>query len=265
MKSKNNTAPTYIEYVLNAGIINGVIDEKELNSLIDDFQKFARITYHFMPVFFVFDFAKRKYLFFTENIKGALGYDVKELLEGGPGFMSEIYHKDFFKSYNEFVFPFTLNFLKGTPNAEHAGYTFSYNTQIRSKTGQWLDFLQKDTYVTCKNNGLPLYCLGIMIDISCFRRSNVIIHSIEKIDKLSGGNKIVETRHFYLNDEDRLLTRQERNILKYMAEGLSSKMLADKLQISENTISNHRQNIIRKTNTKNVAQLIAFAIRNSLI
>jgi DNA-binding CsgD family transcriptional regulator len=265
MKSKNNTAPTYIEYMLNAGLIDGVIDEKELNNLIEDFRKFARITYNFMPVLFVFDFAKREYLFFTDNIKSALGYDVKELIDGGPGFMSDIYHKDYFKSYNEYVFPFTLNFLKSTPNTEHTHYTFSYNTQIRSKMGQWVDFLQKDTYVTCKNNGVPLYCLGIMIDISCLRRSNVILHSIEKTDKLSGGNRVIETCNFYLNDEDRLLTRQERNILKYMAEGLSSKMLADKLQISENTISNHRQNIIRKTNTKNVAQLIAFAVRNSLI
>jgi len=265
MKYKNSISPTYIEYMLNPGLINGVIDEKELGSLIDDFQKFTRITYSFMPVFFVFDFAKRKYLFFTDNITRALGYDVKELIEGGPVFMSEIYHKDFFKSYNEYVFPFTLNFLKGTPNADHACYAFSYNTQIRSKAGHWVDLLQKDTYITCKNNGLPLYCLGILIDISCLSRSNVIIHSIEKTDKLSGGNRVIETRKFYLNDEDQLLTRQERNILKYMAEGLSSKMLADKLQISENTISNHRQNIIRKTNTKNVAQLIAFAIRNSII
>jgi DNA-binding NarL/FixJ family response regulator len=38
-----------------------------------------------------------------------------------------------------------------------------------------------------------------------------------------------------------------------MADGLSSKMIAFKLRISENTIANHRDNMTRKTNTKNVA------------
>jgi DNA-binding CsgD family transcriptional regulator len=265
MKPKNNIAPTYIDYIQNAGLINGAVDERELAGVLDDFQKFARFTYNFMPVLFVFDFAKRKYLFFTDNVKQAMGYEAKEVIDGGPGFMDEIYHKDFFRSYNEDVFPFTLNFLRGTPQIEHIRHTFSYNMQMKTKAGQWIDLLQKNIYVSCKNNGVPLFCLGAMMDISCLKKNNVITHSIEKADKLTGYNTVIETRHFYPCEEDRLLTRQEKNILRYMAEGLSSKMLADKLQISENTISNHRQNIIRKTNTKNVAQLIAFAIRNSII
>jgi DNA-binding CsgD family transcriptional regulator len=45
----------------------------------------------------------------------------------------------------------------------------------------------------------------------------------------------------------------------------SSKMIAAKLHIAENTVANHRKNIMRKTNTENVAQLIAFLVRNRII
>ncbi|MBC7508933.1 MAG: response regulator transcription factor [Ferruginibacter sp.] len=50
-----------------------------------------------------------------------------------------------------------------------------------------------------------------------------------------------------------------------MADGFSSKQVAAKLKISENTVSNHRQNMLRKTNTKNVAELVAFCIRSRII
>ena len=61
------------------------------------------------------------------------------------------------------------------------------------------------------------------------------------------------------------MSRRERCVLGYMAEGESSKQIAWRLKISENTVSNHRKNMLRKTNTKNVAELIAFACRRDLI
>ncbi|QEC74380.1 helix-turn-helix transcriptional regulator [Arachidicoccus ginsenosidivorans] len=50
-----------------------------------------------------------------------------------------------------------------------------------------------------------------------------------------------------------------------MADGLSSKQIAGNLHISENTIANHRKNMLRKTSTGNVAQLIAYACKSSII
>jgi len=50
-----------------------------------------------------------------------------------------------------------------------------------------------------------------------------------------------------------------------MADGLSSKQIAGKLRISQNTVMNHRKNIMKKTNTKNAAELIKHAIINKII
>jgi len=55
------------------------------------------------------------------------------------------------------------------------------------------------------------------------------------------------------------LTKREREIIRLIAKGLSSKEIADKLFLSTRTVDTHRTNIAKKTKTKNVAQLINYA------
>jgi DNA-binding CsgD family transcriptional regulator len=52
------------------------------------------------------------------------------------------------------------------------------------------------------------------------------------------------------------LTSREREILSYIAEGLSSKQIAGKLFISEYTVANHRKNMLNKLGAKSSAELI---------
>jgi DNA-binding NarL/FixJ family response regulator len=92
-----------------------------------------------------------------------------------------------------------------------------------------------------------------------------MIQTIEHYGQEEANSSIIETNYFYPFEEDKLLSSHEKNILNLMADGFSSKQVAGKLKISENTVSNHRQNMLRKTNTKNVAELVAFAIRSRLI
>jgi len=60
------------------------------------------------------------------------------------------------------------------------------------------------------------------------------------------------------------LTRREKEILSCIAMGLSSKQIAGKLYISENTVANHRRNMLRKKGVKSSAELIAGNITNYL-
>lgn len=57
-----------------------------------------------------------------------------------------------------------------------------------------------------------------------------------------------------------LLTRREKEILTCITEGLSSKQIAGKLFISENTVSNHRKNMLAKTGARSSAELIFLVI-----
>jgi DNA-binding NarL/FixJ family response regulator len=60
------------------------------------------------------------------------------------------------------------------------------------------------------------------------------------------------------------LTDREREVLQLMAEGMTSKKIADQLNLSVKTIETHRMKIIEKLNIHTVAELTKYAIREGL-
>ncbi|PJJ53355.1 response regulator [Hymenobacter chitinivorans] len=61
------------------------------------------------------------------------------------------------------------------------------------------------------------------------------------------------------------LSTRELEVLQLIAEGLTNAEIADKLFTSKRTIETHRQNIIEKTQAKNTAALIKFAVSSGLV
>lgn len=65
-------------------------------------------------------------------------------------------------------------------------------------------------------------------------------------------------------EKDRLTTR-EREVVKLIAEGRSSREIADLLSISVRTVDNHRANIMEKLNLKKATDLVKYAIQKGYI
>ncbi len=61
------------------------------------------------------------------------------------------------------------------------------------------------------------------------------------------------------------LTKRERGILHELVLGLSNKEVGEKLFISDRTVAKHRENIMRKTNSHNIAELIDFAKKSGYL
>lgn len=61
------------------------------------------------------------------------------------------------------------------------------------------------------------------------------------------------------------LSPRERDVLRYVAEGMSSKEIAGHLSLSTRTVENHRASIVRRTGFHSVAQLTLHAVRLGLI
>ena len=61
-----------------------------------------------------------------------------------------------------------------------------------------------------------------------------------------------------------VLTDREREALQLIAEGKSTKEVADALSVSVKTIETHRHNIMEKLNLHSVAELTKYAIREGL-
>ncbi len=61
------------------------------------------------------------------------------------------------------------------------------------------------------------------------------------------------------------LTEREKEVLKHLVKGLNSREISEKLFISINTVQYHRKQLLRKTLSRNVAELIGKAYQLNLL
>ena len=64
---------------------------------------------------------------------------------------------------------------------------------------------------------------------------------------------------------EEMLTPREQEVVKLIAEGYSSKQIADALVISEKTVERHRANILEKLGMHDRVELTRYAIRRGLV
>ena len=62
-----------------------------------------------------------------------------------------------------------------------------------------------------------------------------------------------------------LLSAREREILQLVAEGKSSKEIANLLNLSVYTVETHRGNMMQKLNLKGIPELILYAVRKGIV
>ena len=84
-----------------------------------------------------------------------------------------------------------------------------------------------------------------------------------------GGAYLVNTmtgeKKLLVIDENHILSEREKFVLQMIQNGKSSKMIADKLEISKHTVDRHRQNIIAKLRVNNTTEACHQAKRLGLI
>ena len=76
-----------------------------------------------------------------------------------------------------------------------------------------------------------------------------------------GGGRGAEIQELVRNR----LTPREREIVQLLAEGRSSKEVAESLTISVKTAETHRANIMRKLDLHSVTELVRYAVRNQIV
>ena len=118
-----------------------------------------------------------------------------------------------------------------------------------------------DGYVLKKNAVEEIY-EGIeeVLAGRTYMGKGVSLHAIGRSKQTEEGQKF-EDRFTKKNN----LTKRELEILRHIAQAMSNKEIAEKLFISDQTVSVHRKNIMRKLGVGNTAGLIKTAYDNQLI
>lgn len=78
---------------------------------------------------------------------------------------------------------------------------------------------------------------------------------------------IINLKHSTEKNRDDVsqLSKREMEVLNEICNGLTNDEIAEKLSISTQTVKGHRSNLLTKTNCKNSASLVMFAIKNNLV
>ncbi|MBS1575111.1 MAG: response regulator transcription factor [Bacteroidetes bacterium] len=264
---KPHTWLDYISTVQQRNFSKEDLNVEGIERILNLNQQFHSVFNYSIPWIYLLDYTTGKYLLISKSMKLMLGYEPESFLNNGLGFTVEIYEKNHLRLLNEEIFPDKLEFLKKVPPHEHPDYVFSHNLDIETKKGEMMSLLQRSCFIKSDGKGNPLMSFGVITNINHFGSGSPVRQVIEKVSKDGFAEKteLVWKKSYYLNEEDKIFTKRERELLSSMADGLTSKAIADKLFISENTVINHRRNMQEKSNTKNVAELISFAIRQRLI
>ncbi len=106
-----------------------------------------------------------------------------------------------------------------------------------------------------------LHAIRLVADGHKFISTDVAFSFLHKLQTNSNGGTAWQAPEKKPTD----LSAREIEVLKLIAEGMTNAEIADKLFTSKRTIESHRQNIIEKTNVKNTAALIKYALNNGII
>lgn len=99
--------------------------------------------------------------------------------------------------------------------------------------------------------GTPYICSEIAIDLL---KKNAAISTPSNVNKVE-----------VLKEQHKGLSKRELEVLHLIAEGYTNAEIARKLFTSKRTIETHRQNLLEKTQMKNTATLIKYALQQGLI
>ena len=127
------------------------------------------------------------------------------------------------------------------------------------------------TNKTDKDFILKILELGITHFLLKNSLTNILLEALASIEK---NEKFLcqEAIEILLNEKlvsvkngDSHLTKKELEIIRLLAQGLTTKDIATRIFLSIHTVNTHRKNILNKLNINNTSELIMYAVRTGIV
>jgi DNA-binding CsgD family transcriptional regulator len=263
-------ATTYEKYLQIVSGSSGIKISKEESGIITDrFRSAHDIPSNYAPIIYILDYTSKKYLYVDEACYNIFGYKGSYFMEGGLEFYTNKLHPLDFEILNNKIFPVNFDFIKQVPAAEYPDYIFSYNHRAQNVRGEYVKVLQRHSFIPGQDNEFPAGVIGVIFNLSHFKADISITHTIEKTVSCNGSivNELIFKKTYLVYDSSiqQKLSERELEILKYMADGFNSKQIAGNLNLSINTINNHRKNMLKKMDCKTSSQLLKKIINDGIL
>ncbi|MFN8274768.1 MAG: LuxR C-terminal-related transcriptional regulator [Flavobacteriaceae bacterium] len=231
---------------------------KELQ-IAPDFQKkllniFRAGRYYYM----IFNIAEVELEFISPEIKDVLGYEPNEM--NSMFFLDRIHPDDkiYFLNFENRV----TQFYSELPFEKRGSYMYHHDFRVKNKAGEYIRVLHQIIPIEFDEQNF-YRTLGMHTDITHIKRDGVPSFSIIGLNDEPSYYNIQDAHAF--TQSYSLFTRRERQVLKLIVEGRSSKEIADELFISYHTVNAHRKNILSKAQVKTPFELLRKGINEGWI
>jgi DNA-binding CsgD family transcriptional regulator len=183
-----------------------------------------------------------------------------KLLQQKLDFHELSFHPEDRKLWCDEAFPDFLRFINSEPFVEYTDYRFIFNHRYIRKDGSVSQFMHEGSLTFNNEKRTPAFNLNVFFEIADIKSDETMILTIFRYSTDQGYQKVFTK--VYSNNNHSNLTPRELEIIKLCHEGLSSKMIADRLSLSIHTVKNHKRNMMDKTLTHNISELIHLCIKN---
>lgn len=161
----------------------------------------------------------------------------------------------------EKAFPDILKFIESESNTKIPDFRFIFNHRYIRDDGSITQFMHEGSISFEEDKLLPLLKLKVFFEIEGNNPDDTIVLTIFKYS-VDNGYQQIFTRTYGVNTVS-VLSERELEVIRLCYEGFSSKMIAEKLNLSFHTVKNHKRNCMEKTKTHNITKLIHFCLKNN--
>ena len=235
-----------INTIVDNRIPQNIFCDTGVDTLTKDIQSNLFIK-HSPSIVCIVDYSTKKYLYVSENIVNELDISPEELKTVGLGRALLNFEENQRNFFLQTLYPEIFEqYAKYAPSNQAKDLHATYNTLLKTTNGEYKWYFHQLAVLGCDQNGFPRYGLKFLSNISAYKSDDILNFNIYKKDPVKE-TELIFSRDYYPQEINNSLSEREREIIILIKKGYTTKQIADELFISENTVSTHRKNIIKKS------------------
>ncbi|MBB6460247.1 LuxR C-terminal-related transcriptional regulator [Flammeovirga kamogawensis] len=205
----------------------------------------------------IFDFTKREHVFVSDNFAPLLGWDIDQAFGKAENYIDKKVHPEDIAKLEKMSFFFINIFNEFDDKEEVKNYKYLTEYRIKNSQDKYVWVTEQHTVVELTDQNEMWLVLGIL-DLS---PSN---HQHKTCNALLTNIKTGDVTIFPEEKPSIILSKREIQVLEEISKGYVSKQIADRLNISINTVNTHRQKIIDKMEVNNTTEAVQRATEVNL-
>ena len=214
---------------------------------------------------FIFDFADRSISAISSGIETVLGYD--PALITTEFMIGELLHPADIEHISKCENLISKHSIESVQGSRRLNFKYAYYFRTKRADGHYIPLLHQAVPVSLDQFGRVSKVLCVETDISFWEgplnRHLSIIGLRGEVSTIGINVDGATTPTFA--DSTPAFSSRELEIIRLFADGFTARRIAELLHLSEGTIRTHRQNVLSKSNCRNMTALVAYCIRRGLV